>query len=127
MAGSLKYFVYTTDTNNDFGILQDEDWGELMSNPDVATNPAGVYGLPRNLEPRYATYRSVSGKRSVRIVISDPAVSTDDLPSTLVVTPARGESSDDADDNAMYLSALKGEQYTPIIAIDTGIQDGDAT
>lgn len=127
MAGSLKYFVYTTDTGNDFGILMDEDHGEAIPNADVTTTPSGLYGIPVNLTPRYARYQSTSGKRSLSIVICDETLSSDDLPQTITITSANGEVSEDATDNSFNLSALFGERFKPIKAVDTNLTDGDAS
>ncbi|MEB3282366.1 MAG: hypothetical protein VKK42_25960 [Lyngbya sp.] len=127
MAGSLKWFIYTTDTGNNMGHFMDEDWGELMGNTDVTTDPSGLYGIPMNLEPRYALYRSNSGARQLKVVVGDNTATSDTLPQTITVDATNGEVSEQATDNTFYLSTLIGERYRPVIAVDTGLIDGDAT
>lgn len=127
MAGSLKYFIYTTDTGNDFGIKMDEDWGELVANPDVATDPSGLYGMPGNLEPRIARYRATSGTRQLAIVVCNPEATTDTLPQTITISATNGEPSEVANENTLTLTSFRGEIFTPIRAGDTGLIDGDAT
>ena len=127
MAGSLKWFIYTTDTGNPFGHFMDEDWGELMGNTDVASDPSGLYGIPINLEPRYALYRSSSGARQLKVVVGDNAANSDSLPQTITLDGGEGEVSETATDNTFYLSSLIGERYRPVIALDTGLTDGDIT
>lgn len=126
MAGSLKWFIYTTDTNVQQGVFMDEDWGELLGNPDVTLDPSGLYAIASNLEPRYALYRSTSGSRQIKAVVCDPAQTSDTLPQTIALAGGTGEVSDDATDNQLYLSRLVGEEFRPVIALDTGIIDGDA-
>lgn len=127
MAGSLKWFIYTTDTGNDFGVNMDEDWGEKVLNPDVTTDPSGLYGLPSNLEPRVARYRASSGTRQLAIIVCDPNTTTDTLPQTITIDATNGEPSAIAGENVLALTSFKGEIFTPIKATDTGQIDGDAT
>lgn len=127
MAGSLKYFRYQTDTDFEFGILMDEDWGELVGNTDVADGDTGLYGIPVNLEPRYALYRSQSGRRQLKISIGANDATTLTLPATITVAAATGEVSEDATDNTMILYSLVGERYRQVIGQDTGLIDGDLT
>ena len=127
MAGSLKYFRYTTDTDFEFGILMDEDWGELVANVDVGNGDSGLYGIPVNLQPRYALYRSQSGKRQLKIAIGANDATTLTLPATINIAGASGEVSEDATDNTMILYSLVGERYRQVIGQDTGMIDGDLT
>lgn len=127
MAGSLKWFIYVTDTGQNMGVFMDEDWGELVGNTDVTADPSGLYAVASNLEPRYALYRSTSGKRQLKIVVGDNAATSDTLPQAITIDATNGEVSEDATDNSLYLSSLMGEKYRPVIALDTGMQDGDET
>lgn len=127
MAGSVKAFLYTTDTGGTFGVRMDEDWGELVSNPDIATDPSNVYGLPINLTPRYALYRSSTGNRQLAIIVCDPEANSSTVPQTITITASNGEVSETAGDNILTITSFKGEVYQPIKAIDTGLIDGDAT
>lgn len=127
MAGSIKAFVYTTDTGGTFGVQMDEDWGELVANADVTTDPSGLYGMPKNLQPRTARYRASTGTRQLEIIICDPDKTSDDLPQTITISATNGEPSEIAGENLLALTSFKGEVFTPIRAVDTGLIDGDAT
>lgn len=128
MAGSLKYFRYVTDTGFPFGVLMDEDWGEVVSNADVAAaSTEGLYGIPKNLKPRYAVYRSPSGRVVRNIVVCDSAATTLDLPPIIVIAADTGEVSEGgAADNTLNLFSLVGERFRVIIGLDTGLNDGTA-
>ena len=126
MAGSLKYFIYTTDTNVEFGILMDEDWGEVVGNADLpATAAASLYGMPKNLKPRKAVYRNTTGTRTFQIAVTDPAATTLTLPAAIVIDSTTGEESEEVGDNILNLYSLIGERFRAIIGLDTGLIDGD--
>lgn len=127
MAGSIKGFLYTTDTGGTFGVRMDEDWGELVSNSDIATDPSNVYGIPINLTPRYALYRSSTGNRQLSIIVCDPEANSSTVPQTITISSSNGEVSETAGDNTLVITSFKGEVYQPIKAVDTGLVDGDAT
>jgi hypothetical protein len=127
MAGSIKSFIYTTDTGMTFGVHMDEDWGEIVNNTDVTTDPSGLYGMPKNVTPREARYRASSGTRQLGIIVCDPTTTSDDLPQTITISATNGEPSEVAGENTLTLTSFKGEVFTPIRAIDTGLIDGDAT
>lgn len=124
MAGSRKWFKYTTDSGDVFGINMDESNGELVANADfeAVDNDSIVYALPRNVSPRSALYRSNDGLVSRRIVVTDNDADISTLTSSFVV-PAQ-------DGNPAYtlqLQSFKGEEIKRIVSVDTGLQDGDDT
>ena len=56
MAGSIKWFVYTTDSGQDFALKADESNleavnGSVQDMPGTATT---TFALPRNVKPRKA-------------------------------------------------------------------------
>ena len=124
MAGSLKYFKYTTDLGDEFAIFQDEDWGELMGNDAAADTMK--YKLPANIEPRYANYCSKSGKRTLQIIIGDDTKVLTTIPRTVTISASNGETAGNADDDTLNLTSTVGERWKPITASDTGLSDGDA-
>lgn len=124
MAGSLKYFSYTTDLGDDFAIFQDEDWGELMGNAAAADTMK--YKLPGNIEPRYANYSSKSGKRTLQLIIGDDAKDLTAIPKTVTISTSNGEAAGNADDDTLNLTSTVGERWKPITTSDTGLADGDA-
>lgn len=120
MAGSRKWFKYTCDNGDVFGIQQDESNGEAVSNDDFGALDDGaiIYSLPGNVQPRYAIYRTVDGLRSARIVITDRLASLGTLPSQINL--GTGELAN--------LTQFSGEVVRPVpISFDTGLDDGDLT
>jgi hypothetical protein len=118
MAGSKKWFKYTTDSGDVFGTLMDESNGEAVSNADFGPLDDGAIGyqLPKNVQPRRATYRSVDGLESASIIICD---NTD----TILTLPAQVTLSSGTLAN---LTQFVGEVIRPIpTSVDTGLTDGD--
>ena len=124
MAGSLKYFNYTTDLGDDFAIFQDEDWGELMGNAAPAAETK--YKLPGNVEPRYANYSSTSGKRTLQLIIGAADKDLTTVAKTITITASNGETAGNTDDDTLKLTSVVGERWKPITSGDTGLTDGDA-
>lgn len=124
MAGSLKWFQYTTDSGDSFGVKMDESNGELVGNPDfeAADQDVIIYALPKNVKPRTALYRSADARVSRRIIVCDPAQNITTLTSSFVV-PAQ----DNNPAFTMQLQSLKGEEIKRITSVDTGLDDADAT
>lgn len=124
MSGSRKWFKYTTDAGDVFGINMDESNGELMLNADfeATDNDTIVYALPRNVQPRSALFRSTDGLVSRRIVVTDNAANIGTITSSFVVPAADGNPA-----FTMQLQSFRGEEIRRLISVDTGQQDGDAT
>lgn len=123
MAGSLKYFKYTTSGGATFGIKMDESNGEAVGNTDIVAGDLPIQELPRNIKPRYVLYRSADGLTTRRIPVTENDVDVTDLPATIdVAAPIAG-------DAAITLSrqSFIGEVQRPVIAIDTGLTDDDDT
>lgn len=123
MAGSLKYFVYTDDNAQTWAIRMDESNGEAVGNDDYDAADVGIlYEIPRNIKPRYATYRTPDGRYSRRVVVCDPAATAATLPGGLVVQDGSGGTA------VANFSFIQGERFVRIpVDVDTGIDDGDAT
>lgn len=124
MAGSKKYFVYTTDAGDDYAFLADESNTEAVSAgvQDYADGVVIQDELPRNIRPRYAEYQNAAGTRKIRcyaltqtifngVVVGVPSI-TDPIAGT----------------GTLSLKRLVPERRKRIpIALDTGLTDGDAT
>lgn len=124
MAGSIKWFKYTTDAGDVFGIRMDESNGELMGNADFAAldDNSIVYALPRNVKPRTALFRSNDGLVSRRIVVCDKDADITTIASSFVVPAADGNPA-----FTMQLRSFRGEEVVRLSSGDTGLTDGDAT
>lgn len=116
MAGSIKAFKYTTDAGDDFVVYADESNTEAAGGAvDLPAGASTLYGLPRNVTPRYARYGNAAGT-IVRKCILCTAGAT---PTTPIVDAVSAESLD--------LLAIVGERARINNGTDTGLLDGDAT
>lgn len=116
MAGSLKWFSYTTDAGDDFAVFADESNAELAgTGVDLAGGASTRYALPRNVQPRYARYQDATGTIVRKALISVQGTN----PTTPIVDPSSGASLD--------ITAIVGEQVRIVTGVDTGIIDGDAS
>lgn len=124
MSGSRKWFVYTTDAGDTFGLNMDESNGEVVTNTDYAPliDDGIIYALPRNVRPRSALYRSPDGRSTRRIVVTDPAATIATLPTSFVVQAIDGNPA-----FQLELQSFRGEEIRKLTGIDTAQDDGDAT
>src|SRR3989304_2783965 len=110
MAGSLKWFVYTTDDGGVYGLFGDESNIEAInSGGDYTGTPALTEAVPRNITPRRAVYGSVDGSRTITIPVLTSARLLELSTDTLVLLRVRPE-----------------VRRLPI-PNDTGLDDGDLT
>ncbi|HJZ06430.1 MAG TPA: hypothetical protein VJ327_11370 [Patescibacteria group bacterium] len=121
MAGSLKWFVYTTDDGGVYGLFGDESNIEAInSGGDYTGTPALTEAVPRNITPRRAVYGSVDGSRTITIPVLTSArlleLSTD------VPTIA-----DPLSSATLVLLRVRPEVRRLPIPNDTGLDDGDLT
>jgi hypothetical protein len=123
MAGSIKWFVYTADDDTQFVLKADESNVEAVNGAtgDYGNATEVKYAVPKNVSPRYAVYRNNAGTRNVKIPVLTPAIYsgiTADVPSI----------SDPLDETqTLTLVRIRPEQITIPFAVDTGLNDGDAT
>jgi len=114
MAGSLKWFSYTTDVGDVFGVFADESNAELAgTGVDLTGQASALYALPRNVQPRFARYQDASGTIVRKALISVQGTA----PTTPIIDPGSGASLD--------LTAIVGEKVRILTGVDTGIIDGD--
>lgn len=124
MAGSLKFFEYTTDDDEVFAIFADESNVEAANGTgvDYTGTSTATYWLPRNVEPRYAVYSSADGTRNIKIPIMTTAIFSALLSTTPTITdPIAGT-------GTLTLSRLVPQIVKRLPkSADTGLIDGDAT
>lgn len=121
MAGSIKWFVYTTDDGDDFAIKLDESNTEQVNagTQDYVAGAGVNYSVPRNLKPRNLVYESTDGNVRRRIVA---------LTTTIFNGVAAGASyTDPVSGTVVNLVAKNGERISLPRADDTGLIDGDAS
>lgn len=123
MAGSIKWFIYTTDLGDDFALEADESNVEAFAAgtqdyPDTGTPPE--YAVPRNITPRYAVFQSVDGKRKIKVpVITQTIYNALNGTSTMADPITSGQT--------LRFVYKRPELITVPTGTDTGQNDGDAT
>jgi len=121
MAGSLKFFKYTTNGGVDYAIRMDESNGEAISNTDLVAADLPIPGLPRNITPRYVIYRSADGLHTRTIPVTSNTVDLEDLVASFAVPAPTGTGT-----ITVIRQSLIGERQRAITNLDTGQTDGDA-
>ena len=124
MAGSNKWFVYTTDDGTDYAIQLDESNTEAVNGAtqDYVAGVAFKYSVPKNLRPRTAYYASPDGNRKIRCVALTQTI-YNGIPANVTsindpITPTA----------TLNLVRIRPEVISPLpFANDTGLTDGDAT
>jgi hypothetical protein len=124
MAGSKKWFVYTTDDGEDFAVNLDESNTEAVngSTQDYVAGTAFKYSVPRNLRLRAAYYSNAAGTRTIKCVALTPTI-YQGIPAnaTSITDPIAGT-------GTLNLVRVRPEVISPLpFANDTGLDDGDAT
>lgn len=124
MAGSLKYFAYTTNGGSIYPLKMDESNGEAVGNTDYTdTTVTAGNSLPRNITPRYALYRSSDGLHTRKIPVTANNVDLEDLPASFEIpSPVLGGAN-----ITVFRQSLIGEVQRAAVPADTGQTDGDAT
>lgn len=122
MAGSERWFTYTSNDGTNWALFGDE------SNIEAANPVAGqagapqnqVYKYPRNLKPRYAVYTNQAGTRNIKVpILTELIYNALDNASTIPDQIAGGS-------DTLALKRKRPELIGPIpTAFDTGLNDGD--
>ena len=125
MAGSIKWFVYTTDGGTDYAIKLDESNTEAVNGAtqDFVANLAITDALPRNIQPRCIYYTNTARTRRIRCVALTPTIYQGAITggvNTIPDTIAGGAA-------VLGLIQAKGEVKTLPVPFDTGLDDGDPT
>lgn len=128
MSGSLKFVSYTDDRGGKWALNRDEsnmesvivDDGSFDITPDNVDEH--TYITPRNLKPRFATYKS-----STTVKVRKVTIPTVDIYNALFTgDDAVALRSFTAEGETWVLSGLSPERIRPIVvSIDTGLNEGD--
>lgn len=126
MAGSRKWFVYTTDTDQDYAIQLDESNTEAVmggADGDYTDTSTVIAAVPRNFTPRFVVYANADRTREIKCTVLTAARYA------LILEGSEAQTITDPIEGAGTLTLIraKGEQVTFPFAGDTGLQDGDAT
>jgi hypothetical protein len=123
MAGSRKWFVYTTDAGDDFALQADESNVEAFAAgtqdyPETGTPPQ--YAVPRNVTPRHAFFGGTSAETKIKVPIITQTIfnalnNTSTMPDPL-----------DAGNTLNFINKVPEKIRYPR-GNDTGKLDGDAT
>lgn len=123
MAGSNKWFVYTTDDGTDFALYADESNTEAVngSTQDYVAAVAIKYALPKNVRPRRAVYANADGSRTITCYCLTQSI-YNGIPANVTSIP------DPIGSGTLALVRIRPEVITRLpFAGDTGLNDGDAT
>lgn len=120
MAGSIKWFKYTSNFGEVFALKRDESNMEAVNGSvgdyaDSDTTP--VYAIPRNVKPRMLRYQNAAGTIKREIVALTNAVFN--APPNPIDDEVSGES--------LRLVEYIGERVRAPLGFDTGLTDGDLT
>ena len=125
MAGSIKWFVYTTDAGDDYAIKLDESNTEAVngSTQDFVAGLSLKDALPRNIKPRVIFYTNTARTRRIKCVALTQTIYNGAISGGVMSIPdsiAGGAAT-------LGLIGAKGEQIQLPVPFDTGLDDGDAT
>lgn len=123
MAGSNKWFIYTTDEGTSFALKLDESNTEAVNGAvqDFLNNSTVQFALPRNVKPRYAVYSTPDKKRNIKCVALTPTIYAA-IPTTVLTIP-----DPIAGSGNLNLSRVRPEEISLPFGVDTGLDDGDAS
>lgn len=125
MAGSIKWFVYTTDSGVDYALKLDESNTEAINGgtQDYVTGLNIVPAVPRNIKPREIFYTNAARTRTIRCVALTQtiynAVVGGSVP-TIADTIAGGAAT-------LGLIRANGERIQLPVPLDSAQTDGDDT
>jgi hypothetical protein len=121
MAGSLRWFRYTTDDNVNFAFIGDESNTEALAGQAsnwTVSDP--FYTLPGNLKPRVAYFQGQNGNRIIKVIVPTKTQYDNLAPSSTLPDPINPA------DPALTFVRKKNEEITRYpSSLDTGLLDGD--
>lgn len=123
MAGSMKWFIYTTDQGGDYALKLDESNTEAVngSTQDYISGTSVLNAVPRNYKPRYAVYQNAAGTRTIKCCCLTQTIYNGIITNAPTIT-------DPIDGGTLTLKRLEPERIKLLpFPNDTGLTDGDAT
>lgn len=123
MAGSIKWFLYTTDEGTQFAIELDESNTEAINGDggDYVDGSAITFAVPKNVTPRTAFYENADKTRTIRCVALTQATYNG-----LVANQRTIQDPIDSGQN-LTLTRIRPEVVRLPFPQDTGLVDGDDT
>lgn len=124
MAGSRKWFIYSSDTDQNYAIQADESNVEALMGEvqDYLNTSTITEGLPRNVTARRAVYENDAGTRAISIPVLTKTVYNGLRANKAEIDDPIGSGTE-----KLKLSRLVPEKIKLPKAQDTGLNDGDAT
>ncbi len=123
MAGSMKWFIYTTDQGGDYAIKLDESNTEAVngSTQDYISGTTVLNAVPRNYSLRYAVYQNSAGTRTIKCCCLTQSVYNGIISNVPTIT-------DPISGGTLFLKRLEPERIRLLpFPQDTGLTDGDDT
>lgn len=120
MAGSLRWFTYTSDDGTDWALFADESNVEAANGvSDTGAPPGQNYKPPANLKVRYAVFSNAAGTRNLRIPILTQTIYNSLAPGDTIPDPIAGT-------GTLAYIRKRPEVIRPAPTVfDTGLTDGD--
>ena len=126
MAGSRKWFVYTSDTTAEYAIQLDESNTEAVmggADGDYTDTTTVTVAVPRNITPREVFYANAARTRTIKCTV----LTAERYATILDGTDAQTIPDPIDTDETLVLVRAAGERVTLPFAGDTGLTDGDET
>jgi hypothetical protein len=122
MAGSLKWFVYTTDNGESYALKADESNVEAVngSTQDFLNDSELTFAVPRNVRVRYALYSNTDNSRQIKCPVLTPTIYAGVPENVPTITDPIGG-------GTLGLRRIRPELISLPFGVDTGLNDGDAT
>jgi len=122
MAGSLKWFLYTTDNGETYALKADESNVEAVNGgtQDFLNDTEVIFAVPRNVKPRYALYTSADETRQIKCVCLTTTIYNGVPENVPTITDPIGG-------GTLTLKRIRPEIISLPFGKDTGIKDADDT
>lgn len=125
MAGSRKWFVYSSDLGTDYAIQLDESNTEAVMGADGDFDDTSTIqaAVPRNIQPRAVYYGNAARTRTIKCTVLTSERYGE------IVSGSEAQTITDPIEGSGTLNLIRadGEKVSLPFPFDTGITDGDAT